>query len=127
MTDKQKAQIMLKAITDRFVYGVGNFSWLDGNKVGDCNNFANTVQSIFTAANIPVMDSAGDVYNGAHVWNMAYLDGQWYVVDATCAEYGYDGVMTIAQHESIYKYTFVEGKNNNLITKALLEAAYNLN
>ena len=125
MSDKEKAEIMLKAITDRFEYGSGFFDWFSDNKTGNCMSFSSAVQSIFSAAGIPTTDGGGTVYNGAHTWNFAYLDGEWYVVDATCAEYGYDGVMTIEEHESIYKYTFVKGKNDNIVAKALVEAAYN--
>ncbi len=124
MSDKEKAEIMLKAITDRFEYGSGTFDWFSENKVGDCDNFAGVVKSIFNAAGIPAVNTGGTVYNGSHMWNVAFLDGEWYFVDATCAEYGYDGVMTVAQHESIYKYKYPENTSLNIV-KALVEAAYN--
>ena len=124
MSDKEKAEIMLKAITDRFEYGSGTFDWFSDNKVGDCDNFAGVVKSIFNAAGIPTVNTGGTVYNGSHMWNVAFLDGEWYFVDATCAEYGYDGVMTVAQHESIYKYKYPENTSLNIV-KALVEAAYN--
>jgi len=126
MTDKQKAEIMLKAVNDRFEYGPGNdLSWTDDSKlVGDCNCFANAVTEIFSAAGIPIDGSlGGQVYNGAHAWNCAYLDGEWWFVDATASEVGYDGIMTVAEHESIYKYKYVESDRAKIV-KALVEAAY---
>ena len=126
MSDKEKAEIMLKAITDRFEYGSGTFDWTSENRVGDCDNFAYAVKVIFNAAGIPTYNVSGDVYNGAHMWNRAYIDGKWYVVDATCAEYGYDGIMTSEAHKEIYKYTFdYENSDRAKIIKALVEAVYN--
>lgn len=124
MSDKEKAEIMLKAITDRFEYGSGTFNWTSENRVGDCDNFAGAVKTIFNTAGIPTTVASGQVYNGHHMWNQAYLDGEWYFVDATCAEYGYEGVMTIAEHEKIYKYKYPENTSLNIV-KALVEAAYN--
>ena len=123
MSDKQKAEILIKAVTDRFDYGNGTFDWLSDNKIGDCNNYANAVNAIFGAAGIPVMNADSSDIN--HGWNMAYLDGKWYVVDGTCAEVGRNnGIMSISEHEEIFGYTFVEGKNNNKVAKALIEIAY---
>ncbi len=124
MSDKQKAEILIKAVTDRFDYGTGSrFDWLSDSKIGDCDCFADAVEAIFGAAGIPVMDAASSDIN--HVWSMAYLDGQWYTVDATCAEVGRNnGVMSISEHEEIFGYTFVEGRNNDIVAKALVEAAY---
>ena len=124
MSDKEKAEIMLKAITDRFEYGRGTFDWTSENRVGDCDNFAGVVRSIFNAAGIPTTVASGQVYNGHHMWNQAYLDGEWYFVDATCAECGYEGVMTIAEHEKIYKYSY-DMTGECKIIRTLVEAAYN--
>lgn len=124
MSDKEKAEIMLKAITDRFEYGSGTFDWLSENRVGDCDNYAVVVRSIFNAAGIPTTVASSQVYNGHHMWNQAYLDGEWYFVDATCAEYGYEGVMTIAEHEKIYKYSYNMTGECKII-RTLVEAAYN--
>ena len=126
MSDKEKAEIMLKAITDRFEYGSGRFDWTSENKVGNCDSFADATKNIFNAAGIPTYNVSGDVYNGAHMWNRAYIDGKWYVVDATCAEYGYDGVMTSEEHKNIYKYTFdYDNSDRAKIISALVNAACN--
>ena len=126
MSDKEKAEIMLKAITDRFEYGSGTFDWTNENRIGDCDNFAGVVKTIFGAAGIPNCYESGKVYNGSHMWNLAYLDGKWYVVDATAAEFGYDGVMTFEEHKNIYKYSFdYEDTARNKVIFAIVEAVYN--
>lgn len=106
-SDKEKVEACMKLITDTFEYGNGTagFNWTSSNKVGLCGDFKGVVQSILNAAGIPVFDVSGQVSNGAHGWNVAYLDGEWYVVDGTAAEYGYPAYMSFAQHEKLYGYS----------------------
>ena len=125
MTDRQKAEIMIKAVTDRFDYGVGTFDWLSDNRVGDCNNFANSVKVIFNAAGIPTFNVDGTMPAGAHMWDMAYLDGTWYMIDATAAEVGFGGIFTVAEHENVYHYTYSGDSDEYKVAKALVNAAYN--
>ena len=69
---------------------------------------------------------SGDVSNGAHTWNQAYVDGEWVIVDSTAAEYGYSQYMSMSEHEKLYGYD--HSKNNSLkaqVKRALIEAAEN--
>jgi len=43
--------------------------------------------AIFSRAGIPVINEA-ETNKINHSWNLAYLDGEWYVVDATHSDTG---------------------------------------
>ena len=107
MTDKEKIKICVNLITKRFSYhydGEG-FSWTDGGTAGVCAHFENVTQTILGIAGIPVFSVSGGVYNGSHTWNMAYADGEWVIVDATAAEFGYPQYMSMSEHEKLYGYS----------------------
>ena len=126
MSDKEKIKICVDLITKRFSYGInsGGFTWTDGGTTGVCDDFAIATRAIIGVAGIPVFTVAGTVANGEHAWNMAYADGEWIIVDATAAEYGYPQYMSMAEHEKLYGYN--HSLNNSVdtqITKALIESA----
>lgn len=126
MSDKEKVKICVDLVTSRFNYGEGQggFTWTDGGTTGVCDDFAIATHNILAVAGIPSLTVAGDVFNGAHTWNQAYVDGEWVIVDATAAEYGYPQYMSMSEHEKLYGYD--HSKNNSLkaqIKRALVEAA----
>lgn len=126
MSDKEKIKICVDLITKRFNYGTnsGGFTWTDGGTTGVCDDFANATISILGAAGIPVVLVSGNVSNGAHAWNQAYADGEWIIVDATAAEYGYPQYMSMSEHEKLYGYD--HSLNNSIraqIRQAMVEAA----
>lgn len=125
MSDKEKVKICVDYVTSKFSYGEGQggFSWTSGT-TGICNHFANATREILDVAGIPSFTVAGDVSNGAHTWNQAYVDGEWVIVDSTAAEYGYPQYMSMSEHEKLYGYD--HSKNNTVsaqIERALVEAA----
>lgn len=126
MSDKEKVKICVDLITKKFSYdenGSG-FSWDRGGTSGVCDHFANATNDILGIAGIPVFMVSGDVSNGAHTWNQAYVDGEWVIVDSTAAEYGYSKYMSMSEHEKLYGYD--HSKNNSLkaqVKRALVEAA----
>ena len=125
MSDKEKVKICVDLVTSRFSYGEGQggFTWTSGT-TGICDDFANATRNILAVAGIPSFSVAGDVSNGAHAWLQAYVDGEWVIVDATAAEYGYAQYMSMSEHEKLYGYD--HSKNNTLrtqIKRALVEAA----
>lgn len=126
MSDKEKVKICVDLITKKFSYdenGSG-FSWDRGGTSGVCDHFANATNDILGIAGIPVFMVSGDVSNGAHTWNQAYVDGEWVIVDSTAAEYGYPQYMSMSEHEKLYGYD--HSKNNTVsaqIERALVEAA----
>ena len=126
MSDKEKVKICVDLITKKFSYdenGSG-FSWDRGGTSGVCDHFANATNDILGIAGIPVFMVSGDVSNGAHAWNQAYVDGEWVIVDSTAAEYGYSQYMSMSEHEKLYGYD--NSKNNSLkaqVKRALVEAA----
>lgn len=124
--DKEKIKICVDLITKRFSYGTnsGGFTWTDGGTTGVCDDFALATRDILGVAGIPTFMISGDVSNGAHAWNMAYADGEWIIVDATAAEYGYPQYMSMSEHEKLYGYNHSLNDNIRIqISKALVEAA----
>ena len=107
MSDKEKIKICVDLITKKFSYDANGkgFSWTDGGTSGVCNDFASATNTILGVAGIPVGMFSGTVSNGAHAWNMAYADGEWIIVDATAAEYGYPQYMSMSEHEKLYGYS----------------------
>lgn len=126
MSDKDKIKICVDLITKKFSYDANGkgFSWRNGGTSGVCNHFANATNTILGISGIPVFMVSGDVSNGAHSWNMAYADGEWIIVDATAAEYGYPQYMSMSEHEKLYGYNHSLNDNIRIqISKALVEAA----
>ena len=126
MSDKGKIKICVDLITKKFSYdakGKG-FTWTDGGTAGVCDDFAIATRNILGVAGIPTLTITGDVSNGTHAWNMAYADGEWIIVDATAAEYGYPQYMSMSEHEKIYGYNHsIYNGTGVQISKALIEAA----
>ena len=126
MSDKEKIKICVDLITKKFNYGEGQggFSWSGGGTTGICDDFAIATHTILGIAGIPTIKMSGDVSNGAHTWNQAYADGEWIIVDATAAEYGYSQYMSMSEHEKLYGYD--HSLNNSIraqIRQAMVEAA----
>lgn len=126
MSDKEKIKICVDLITKRFSYDANGkgFYWTDRGTSGVCNDFASATNTILGVAGIPVGMFSGTVSNGAHAWNMAYADGEWIIVDATAAEYGYPQYMSMSEHEKLYGYS--HSLNDGIraqIWKALIVAA----
>ena len=126
MSDKEKIKICVDLITKRFSYDANGkgFSWTDSGTSGVCNDFASATNTILGVAGIPVGMFTGTVSNGAHAWNMAYADGEWIIVDATAAEYGYPQYMSMSEHEKLYGYSHSLNTGiDTQIRQALIEAA----
>lgn len=126
MSDKEKIKICVDLITKKFSYDANGkgFSWDRGGTSGVCDHFANATNTILGIAGIPVIHMAGTVSNGSHGWNLAYADGEWIIVDATAAEYGYPQYMSMEEHEKLYGYD--HPLNNSVrtqIIKAMVETA----
>lgn len=121
MSDREKAEVLVQAICDRFTYSTtGNFSWPDPvGTAGPCGPYAHAVNDIFNAAGLPCVFTTGD----NHAWSYAYLDGQWYTVDASAADVGGD--------EAYLGFsTNIEGfhggpDTTSRVAMALIESAYN--
>lgn len=127
MSDKEKAEVMVKAICDRFVYKAGDtFRWPDPvGSTGDCENYMHAVNDIFNAAGIPVFTAMG--HN--HGWNYAYLDGSWYVIDATNGESGSMDYAIVPENEYFawqgWNDPYSETDETTQVAMALIESAQN--
>ena len=127
MSDKEKIRICVDLITSKFNYGEGQggFSWTYGT-TGVCNHFANATLNILDVANIPCFMVSADVSNGPHSWVQAYADGEWIIVDATAAEFGYSQYMTFSEHERLYGYNHSTNEGSrSLVRRAIIECALN--
>lgn len=126
MSDKEKIKICVDLITKRFNYDANGsgFSWDGGGTSGVCDHFANATSTILGIAGIPVIEVSGTVSNGEHGWNMAYADGEWIIVDATAAEYGYPQYMSMSEHEKLYGYSHsLNNATRTQVQRAMIEAA----
>ena len=126
MSDKEKIKICVDLITQKLSYDAngGGFSWTRGGTAGVCDDFSIATRTILGVAGIPVFSLTGDVSNGPHAWNMAYADGEWVIVDATAAEFGYPQCMSMSEHEKLYGYS--HSLNTGIYTQikqALIETA----
>ena len=127
MSDKEKAEVLTQAIADRFNYDAdSSFYWTSpaGTK-GDCGSYMHAVNDIFNAAGIPVFTALG--HN--HGWNYAYLDGQWYVVDATGVEVGRTNWAHVPEDEFFAEWgwnnPYSKTDKTTQVAMALIESALN--
>ena len=130
MSDKEKIKICVDLITQKFSYDANGsgFTWTNGETAGICNHFANATLNILDVAGIPCFMVSGTVSNGAHSWVQAYADGEWIIVDATAAEYGYSQYMTFSEHERLYGYSHSTNESTRcLVRRAIIESATNAN
>lgn len=126
MSDKDKIKICVDLITKKFSYDANGkgFSWTNGGTSGVCDDFANATTTILGVAGIPVIQLGGPVSNGSHAWNLVYADGEWIIVDATAAEFGYPQYMSMSEHEKLYGYSHsLNDSELTQIAKALFETA----
>lgn len=123
MSDKEKADLCISAVCDQLTYqAYGNSaSWANGGTTGSCVEFACMLNQILSAAGIPNMNLAGN----NHAWVQAKLDGQWYVLDATMVEVGYDsGITSFSEHEQLFGYSGLNNTDVVKVARALIDAAY---
>ena len=127
-TDKQKVEICVKEIVDRFDYETGTagaiFSWTNGKTKGNCESYTRAASQILAAAGIPNIQVAMGTYLGPHAAVLAYVDGDWYVIDGTCTEVGYDAILTVSEHMGIWKSSASSYNTDSIkVAKALIEAS----
>lgn len=129
MTDRQRAELCVKAVCDQIDYQVnGGASWDNGKTVGDCTSYARMLNQILSAAGLPNMNIAGTVAAGGHAWVQVKLDGIWYVMDGTLTENNPNAtVFTFAEHESQYGYSGINDRDAYKVARALIDAAYPTN
>ncbi len=129
MTDRQKAEICVKAVCDQIDYVVdGGASWSNGPEKGDRESYARMLNQILSAAGLPNMNMGGTVTGGAHAWVQVKPDGQWYVMDGTITEGNPSAtVLTFAEHEAKYGYSGLNGTDGVKVARALIDAAYPTN
>ncbi len=125
MSDREKVEICVKAVCDRFDYEVnGGFSWTNGKTTGDCDDFSSAIEQIVGAAGIPCYQLNGKVRDGAHAWNHVFIDGTWYALDGGAADVGHPIILTMSQHEELYGYPHSMNVGGEIdVTQALVETA----
>lgn len=126
MSDREKAEICVQEIVDRFDYEVGGgFTWTNGKTTGDCNNYANATMQILQAAGIPNIGIiSANTANGTNGWVQALIDGEWVIIDASAVENGYPIIMSFSEHAQACWYDdSVNDVDNIKIARALIEVA----
>lgn len=126
MTDRQKAELCVKAVCDQIDYQVnGGASWSNGGQKGDCQSYEMMLNQLLSAVKIPSLNIGGTVAAGAHAWVQVKLDGTWYVMDGTITENNPSAtVFTFAEHESKYGYSGINDADMYKVARALIDAAY---
>lgn len=129
MTDKEKAALCVNAVCDQIDYQVnGGASWDNGGTVGDCESYARMLNQILSAAGLPNLNVGGKTKAGNHAWVQVKLDGQWYVMDGTMAESGFDngGIMSFDEHKNLWEYPTedVNNRDGYKVARALIDTAY---
>lgn len=129
MTDRQKAELCVKAVCDQIDYQVnGGASWSNGGQKGDCQSYEMMLNQLLSAVKIPSLNIGGTVAAGAHAWVQVKLDGTWYVMDGTITENNPSAtVFTFAEHESKYGYSGINDADMYRVARALIDAAYPTN
>uniref|UniRef100_UPI002630A7A7 transglutaminase domain-containing protein n=1 Tax=Intestinimonas sp. TaxID=1965293 RepID=UPI002630A7A7 len=127
MSDREKVELCVKAVCDRFDYATvtgQGFDWTNGITTGDCDNFSRALNEIVGAAGIPCYQVKGDVRDGAHAWNHVLIDGTWYALDGGAADVGHPLILTMSQHEKLYGYPHSMNVGGEIdVTQALIETA----
>lgn len=129
MTDRQKAELCVKAVCEKIDYAVnGGASWDNGGTAGDCESYARMLNQLLSAAGLPSMNIGGTVAAGGHAWVQVKLDGQWYIMDGTITEGNPSAtVFTFAEHEKAYGYSGLNDSDDIKVGRALIDAAYPAN
>ena len=129
MTDRQKAELCIKAVCDQIDYVIdGGASWGNGKNGGDCESYARMLNQILSAAGLPNINMGGTVTGGAHAWVQVKLDGQWYIMDGTITEGNPSAtVFTFAEHEAKYGYSGLNNTDGVKVARALIDTAYPTN
>lgn len=105
ITDEQFQEI--KTFTDELVQGLTSqkeihdkiFHWVNSNvkygeadndpypvfknKVAICQGYSNLLKVMLLSQNIPAVSANGFTWGQGHAWIYAYVDGEWYLSDAT--------------------------------------------
>ena len=127
MSDMEKGKLCINAVCTRLDYAIGGgASWANGKPTADCDGYALMLNQILAAAGLPSLNVTGPTSAGSHAWVQVKLDGQWYVMDGTMAETGFEngGIMSFAEHESIAGYSGVNDRDGYKVARALIDAAY---
>ncbi len=95
LNERETAEYLYRYVASTVSYNYGNYYETDWHTLYDalvlhstvCSGFSEAIYCLFNMAGIDCLCVNGTVYNkgniGRHAWNLAKLDGTWYVFDAT--------------------------------------------
>ena len=96
MTGAEKAEALYTYVTENVRYDQRYYADRDNmpydsqtaygalhDGLAICGGYAQAVQRLFEAADIPCYTVTGTMGGENHMWNIAYLDGVWRYYDAT--------------------------------------------
>ncbi len=89
MTEKQKAKVLHDWIVNHVRYGKSNKAYCNGAALailygrGYCDGFSIAYQLLLSKAGLSNTIISGNGKGQSHMWNLVYIDEQWYHVDTT--------------------------------------------
>jgi hypothetical protein len=95
LNERETAEYLYRYVASTVNYNHDNYYETDWNTLYDalilhstvCSGFSEAIYCLFNMAGIDCLYVNGTVYNkgetGPHAWNLAKIDGNWYVFDAT--------------------------------------------
>lgn len=122
MTEKEKATALYSTLTEQVKYDQryysdkANMPYASQTALGAlrdqlaiCGGYSHGVKLLFEAAGIPCYTVSGKYYGEYHMWNVAYIDGQWVYCDATSdrgssAQIGFSHFCLTALDEQKYHF-----------------------
>ena len=96
MSGREKAETLYGCLTSRVQYDQRYYADPDNmphesptalgalrDNLAICGGYSHTLRLLFEKAGIPCCNVAGNYFGETHMWNTAYLDGEWLWFDAT--------------------------------------------
>ncbi|MCM1108477.1 MAG: leucine-rich repeat protein [Clostridium sp.] len=84
-TDHQKYDAIFAWVSNNVKYDLTSNDPYDVfiNRTGVCQGYSNLMKVMLLSQDIPVLIANGLMMGFGHAWNYTYLDGQWWLSDAT--------------------------------------------
>ena len=123
-TDEQKARKILGWVDQNVKYSLSSLCigetpsqvyYVYTVREGNCQGFSKLAGFMLSLANIP----CGTVANDGHMWNIAWIDGKWMLLDAQLGEDAFNhGYFSDALYKDIQRIVFAQGDSIYIIDQA---------
>ena len=115
-TDEQKARKIFGWIGDNVTYSLRSVCIGETpaqayavyvNREGNCQGFSKLAGFMLSLVNVP----CGTVVNDGHMWNIAWINGKWLMLDAQYGEGAFTADYSDELHSNIEFIIFAQGKS----------------